>query len=69
MDPNLGVCVGHTVGVLVKVKPPGLSVVGSNPDLVMSVMCVCVCVTASRHYSRSTGALHAPDAFGAAGEL
>lgn len=30
---------------------------------------LCVCVAASRHYSRSTGALHAPDAFGAAGEL
>lgn len=30
---------GHTVGVLVKVPPPGVSVVGSNPDLV-----VCVCL-------------------------
>lgn len=42
-----------------------MSVVGSNTVLVVHVMCV----TASRHYSRSTGALHAPDVFGAAGEL
>jgi len=31
-------------------------------------MCVLILVAASRSYSRSTGALHTPDTFGAAGE-
>lgn len=31
-------------------------------------MCVLILVAATRSYSRSTGALHTPDAFGAAGE-
>lgn len=47
-----------------------LGFLGWAPTLTwLCVLCVYVCVTASRHYSRSTGALHAPDAFGAAGEL
>lgn len=34
--------VGHNVGVLVKVQSPGVSGMGSNIDLVMRVVCMCV---------------------------
>lgn len=35
---------------------------------VLNCMCVSILVAATRSYSRSTGALHTPDTFGAAGE-